>query len=90
MNPVIESLADQLKVVKDFNRCVVVKDLLETLDNEQNESLRHIIDTTPCDIKTILLREQLIGESRVRRDIITAVRGLEYDLEQQLIKANEN
>jgi hypothetical protein len=41
-------------------------------------------------VQTFLLREQLIGETRVRQAIIEALKNLEHELEEQLKDENEN
>jgi hypothetical protein len=90
IHQVIVSKADQLKVVKDFFKCEAVLGLLEVLEDEQQGTLSSVIGSAPNGVQTFLLREQLIGETRVRQAIIEALKNLEHELEEQLKDENEN
>jgi len=87
---VIDSSAEQLKVVKEFFKCLNVLALMQTLKDEQLSTTNSLIAGAPNGVQTFLLREQLIGEARVRQAIIEALENLEYELENQLKDENEN
>lgn len=74
---------EQLRVLKDFFECQVIKEMIGEMKVADQEFLEHVIfGGPPNDIGKILHREQLIGEARIRRGVISDLKDLVQRLEE--------
>lgn len=77
-------LLHNLKSLEEFQDTQIYLEFTDELETAKRLIFQQLCETVPCDIKTFLLREQLIGEARQISSVLTQLKEMKTELEKQI------
>ena len=79
-----QDLTHNLKSLEAFQDSQVYHEFIDELESTKHQIFKQLLETVPCDIKTFLLREQLIGEARQISATLTLLASMKPALLEQI------